>query len=463
MERIKVLGAGTFGTVTLEKDTATGEKYVVKRMTYNKYQTPESIMREVIVVKYIEPVCRDYFLCYDSYSMGPVGARLVTKYVEGSYELFSYLSENKLRLLEKLFIMQDLAIGLFKLHSMGVAHRDIKAENVLYIPKRGLRCKFIDYGLACMEPEIYTIFTESQMIGLPDEYYDNNLICYQGSMGTSYYMAPELVRNEVKDFIGLFPVDVWALGVLFYLIAFSAYPVTGNNVMQIMYRIASLTKPVQLPDNTSDRDKQIFGYILSLMLVVNPRNRINARGLVGLLQNTIENVIKFLAKKDVPVGRARHLVTEEIEVNPNTPYMTETVDFRSMTITSDEMMKDVRSKTVGHKLKNLPRLDINGKPIRFEDLPTMNTDYGMADSNVSMADRTRDSTVSNVSMADRSGMEDSVGSLLRGIEGMEIQESPDEGDEINEQPTPKRHRSPSFDTQLSTPSPKRWKEFFPDE
>jgi len=86
--------------------------------------------------------------------------------------------------------MVNIIQGLKLLHRNGIAHRDIKPDNIMVDPT-SLDIKYIDFGLACRMESCY-----STMVG-----------------GTPFYMAPELFLDQVPDTLETwFKVDYWALG-----------------------------------------------------------------------------------------------------------------------------------------------------------------------------------------------------------------------------------------------------------
>eukprot|EP01055_Gregarina_sp_Pseudo9_P005936 Gregarina_sp_Pseudo_9__5935@NODE_953_length_2036_cov_3_994992_g894_i0_p1_GENE_NODE_953_length_2036_cov_3_994992_g894_i0NODE_953_length_2036_cov_3_994992_g894_i0_p1_ORF_typecomplete_len553_score79_60Pkinase/PF00069_25/8_9e76Pkinase_Tyr/PF07714_17/3_4e47Kinaselike/PF14531_6/7_9e19Kdo/PF06293_14/2_8e11Pkinase_fungal/PF17667_1/2_4e08RIO1/PF01163_22/8_6e06YrbLPhoP_reg/PF10707_9/2_1e05YrbLPhoP_reg/PF10707_9/5_3e03APH/PF01636_23/2_8e05APH/PF01636_23/2_9e03WaaY/PF06176_11/8_9e05FTA2/PF13095_6/6e03FTA2/P len=107
--------------------------------------------------------------------------------------------------------------ALAYVHSCGVVHRDIKAENFLFKtthPDSPL--KLIDFGMSAR-------ISKEQL--LTD-------VC-----GSPHYLSPELIRRKYS-----FKADVWALGVLIYLMLFGRYPFDGNNTSAIVKVI--LTKKI---------------------------------------------------------------------------------------------------------------------------------------------------------------------------------------------------------------------------
>lgn len=87
--------------------------------------------------------------------------------------------------------MQQLGGALRHIHSLGVAHRDVKPENILFMDSSYAQIKLADFGFA----------SQCGTKKLKD-------VC-----GTPLYMAPELFRGVA--YRGP-PVDCWACGCVFY-------------------------------------------------------------------------------------------------------------------------------------------------------------------------------------------------------------------------------------------------------
>lgn len=96
--------------------------------------------------------------------------------------------------------------SLFYLHNVvNVVHRDIKLDNILI--EEGTRMvKIIDFG--------FSVLTQAPNQRL-------KVFC-----GTPSYMAPEITRKS--DYEGN-PVDIWACGVLLYVMLVGQFPFRGSS------------------------------------------------------------------------------------------------------------------------------------------------------------------------------------------------------------------------------------------
>jgi calcium-dependent protein kinase len=87
--------------------------------------------------------------------------------------------------------------------TLKIAHRDVKAENVLfkYADKNNMTVKLCDFGFAT-------------------QFRDNNLI--SGVVGSPYYIAPEIFQGTYD-----YRCDLWSVGVLLYFMLSHTYPFRG--------------------------------------------------------------------------------------------------------------------------------------------------------------------------------------------------------------------------------------------
>lgn len=118
--------------------------------------------------------------------------------------------------------------GLKYLHSLNIAHHDIKSDNIL-LRSDGQVC-ICDFGVA--------------------EKYDPAVGCTV-FWGTPAYQSPEIVGNSSGDSFAGDKADIWAVGVVLYqLVCGGMLPFVGDSVYLLMKSIEQ--DPVIFPECTVD-------------------------------------------------------------------------------------------------------------------------------------------------------------------------------------------------------------------
>mmetsp|Transcript_11001 Transcript_11001/g.19619 ORF Transcript_11001/g.19619 Transcript_11001/m.19619 type:complete len:729 (+) Transcript_11001:54-2240(+) len=98
------------------------------------------------------------------------------------------------------------------IHSKEIMHRDIKAENFLLANDSPTSVvKMIDFGMAIK-------FKKGEM--------------YSEMCGSPHYLAPELIGQRYEK-----AVDMWAFGVLMYLMLYGYYPFDANSTREIAIKV----------------------------------------------------------------------------------------------------------------------------------------------------------------------------------------------------------------------------------
>ncbi|KAJ3103976.1 serine/threonine-protein kinase HAL4/sat4 [Phlyctochytrium planicorne] len=111
---------------------------------------------------------------------------------------------------------KQLALGVKYLHGMGVAHRDLKPENLL-LDTTGRTLKITDFGV-------------SEVFRTP---FCKNSTKAHGVCGSGPYIAPEEFVNKEYDSE---LVDVWAMGIIYYVMIFNSIPWRAAQTSDARYK-----------------------------------------------------------------------------------------------------------------------------------------------------------------------------------------------------------------------------------
>lgn len=221
------IGRGRFGKVKLAFDEVCRELRAIKivsKSTMKKQweaETPvkvensekgfsEAMAKEFVALKQLRHrnIVKLYEVIDDPQSQK---LYLVLQHID-SGPLFCTGRERALPLMQVQSYMRQLLDALKYMHRKNVVHRDIKPENIL------------------CDGEGRVFFTD---FGVSDAFSDGNAKV-RNTSGTPLFFSPEMLREENCDGKA---VDVWALGVTFYIMLFGKYPYGGVNYFDIRHRI----------------------------------------------------------------------------------------------------------------------------------------------------------------------------------------------------------------------------------
>eukprot|EP00908_Phaeocystis_cordata_P004389 Transcript_14774.p1 GENE.Transcript_14774~~Transcript_14774.p1 ORF type:complete len:435 (-),score=145.79 Transcript_14774:912-2084(-) len=126
-------------------------------------------------------------------------------------------------------VTSQLSAALMHMHGLGVAHRDIKPDNVLFSDASHAKVQLCDFGFAlrCGDRKLRTV------------------------CGSAQYMAPELHTAQVGDgYLGP-PVDMWALGAMLYEMLHGKPAFRGASMEQLKLRIMRVSHEPFAPTTTT--------------------------------------------------------------------------------------------------------------------------------------------------------------------------------------------------------------------
>mgnify|MGYP003385839925 FL=1 len=240
----KVIGVGSYGKVRAAWHRLTGSKVAIKTYDKAKLKDPAHWKRVHSEIKITEQTSHPRIARLYEAIETPKRMHLIMECLDGG-NLCSYVKQKRrLSEDESRRIFFQLIQSIDYLHVMGVAHRDIKLENVLFGDTKDI--KLIDFGFS-------TVTVPGKKL---------RVFC-----GTPSYMAPEIVRRV--EYEGK-PTDMWSLGILLYALLCGCFPFRAKTYPDLYRRIARGTFTVPDELSVSVRD------LLRQLLNIEPTQRITA-------------------------------------------------------------------------------------------------------------------------------------------------------------------------------------------
>lgn len=228
----KYLGAGGMGQVWLATEIRAGLEIrqvvckIVFRSVQNDQAALEKVLRQFQLTRDLvhQNICPVYGLESD-----PVhGLFFVMAYADGG-TLWNWFSDppNSQRprtIPEVVEVLAPIASALDFAHKVGVIHRDVKPQNIMFATLHGHRVLWlIDFGISVRLHDTKTA-TQGQ---------------YAAS-GTPYYMAPEQWEEEMQDE----RTDQYALAAIAYHFLAGRPPFEAKNHFSIGHKVLSSPVPI---------------------------------------------------------------------------------------------------------------------------------------------------------------------------------------------------------------------------
>ncbi|XP_047139831.1 death-associated protein kinase 2 isoform X1 [Hydra vulgaris] len=248
------LGRGHFAVVkkcvSKENNREVAAKFIkLKRSKASKIgMSKELIERESNILFAIDHA--KIIKLYDIFDIGSEMV-LVLELLTGG-ELFDKICESEyMKESDACSYMIQVLEAVQHIHSFNIVHLDIKPENIVLQSKNSSEIKLVDFGLA------------QRLVPGKD---------VREIMGTAEFVAPEIVNYEP---IGCY-TDMWAIGVLAYILVSGTSPFLGDTNEETLEAIGRVDY---------EFDDESFGHIsnyalefISNLLIKQPKKRLTAEG-----------------------------------------------------------------------------------------------------------------------------------------------------------------------------------------
>jgi calcium-dependent protein kinase len=255
------LARGGFADVFKVRDLSTNQIRAAKRVPKDRISDNSLLRRELEMLLTLDhPNVVRLFEWFEA----PDSIWLIQEMCTGG-ELLSSVGNCSSR--DALKIIRQILLGLAYMHDRGVIHRDVKLENCMF---QDNVVKIIDFGLAGVLRQTATPPSELANKGKP-----GTPMSQTGKAGTAIYLSPELLAIPAGKAPKYTPkCDMWALGVMAYILLTSEHPFWDKRtpfVDQDMYmRIMREPVDVSLINPETARD------LVSKLLRVDSNERLGA-------------------------------------------------------------------------------------------------------------------------------------------------------------------------------------------
>ncbi|XP_041914708.1 calcium/calmodulin-dependent protein kinase type II subunit beta isoform X27 [Alosa alosa] len=279
------LGKGAFSVVRRCVKLCTGQEYAAKIINTKKLSARDHqklerearicrLLKHPNIVRLHDSISEEgfHYLLFDLVTGGELFEDIVAR---------EYYSEA-----DASHCIHQILESVSHIHQHDIVHRDLKPENLLLASKcKNAAVKLADFGLAI------------EVQGDQQAWF--------GFAGTPGYLSPEVLRKEAYGK----PVDIWACGVILYILLVGYPPFWDEDQHKLYQQIKAGAYDFPSPewDTVTPEAKNL----INQMLTINPAKRINAqealkhpwvcqRSTVASMmhrQETVECLKKFNARR----------------------------------------------------------------------------------------------------------------------------------------------------------------------
>ena len=181
------------------------------------------------------------------------------EYAEGG-DLSTFISKQK-HLSEDIArrIFQQIIDGIYYLHQIGICHRNLKLENILFSSNKRDTIKIINFGKSNLY--LTGVNSKNPTLSFGAEFLET-------PFGIREYTPPEVILGCKYD--GLL-LDIWFCGIILYVMLFGTFPFEDKNEDKLYTKI--IKGEFSFPKNIHISEEAKL--LIKKILVVNPRLRSN--------------------------------------------------------------------------------------------------------------------------------------------------------------------------------------------
>ncbi|EXJ84369.1 HAL protein kinase [Capronia epimyces CBS 606.96] len=226
----KVLGSGAGGSVRLLKRSSDGVTFAVKQFRDRHSWESEKDYNKKVTAEFCIGSTLHHGNIIETMDIIHENSRWYEVMEYAPYDLFAIVMTGKMTREEIACAFLQIVNGVSYLHSMGLAHRDLKLDNVV-VSEHGIM-KLIDFGSA-------TVFRYP---------FEHEIVLASGIVGSDPYLAPEVYEEKKYDPTA---TDIWSLAIIFCCMSLRRFPWKQPRLVDNSYRlfVATPTPGTPVPDS----------------------------------------------------------------------------------------------------------------------------------------------------------------------------------------------------------------------
>ncbi|KAL2864682.1 Pkinase-domain-containing protein [Aspergillus lucknowensis] len=234
----RVLGSGAGGSVRLLKRNSDGVTFAVKQFRErHSWETMKEYSKKVTAEFCIGSTLHHGNII-ETLDIIQEGNHWYEVMEYAPFDLFAIVMTGKMSKDEVACSFKQILSGVAYLHGMGLAHRDLKLDNVV-VNEHGIM-KLIDFGSA-------VVFRYP---------FEDDIVPASGIVGSDPYLAPEVYDEKKYD---PRPTDVWSLAIIFCCMSLRRFPWKQPRLSDNSYRlfVSTPTPGTPVPEVDSKRRRPV--------------------------------------------------------------------------------------------------------------------------------------------------------------------------------------------------------------
>lgn len=232
----RVLGSGAGGSVRLMKRSEDNTVFAVKEFRpRHSYETEKEYVKK-LTAEYCIGSSLHHGNIIETLDIVQEKGKWFEVMEYAPYDLFAIVMTGKMSREEVSCCFLQILSGVTYLHSMGLAHRDLKLDNVV-VNEYGIM-KIIDFGSA----HVFKYPFENNLVLAAGEFICTRhreawrclLTLLQGIVGSDPYLAPEVYEERKYDPTA---VDIWSLAIIYCCMTLRRFPWKVPRMTDNSYRL----------------------------------------------------------------------------------------------------------------------------------------------------------------------------------------------------------------------------------